>query len=773
MNKNRQTAVTLLLLTGIVVILAFAAKLDYTRERQVCFNRLTEYTKESAVDIQKHFEIRCSYLEWIAGVVTQSEMEEAEEIQRLFTSLDETDLFSRIELLLPGDKLLTEEGLTDVSGMLSFEEEARSGNTHISHRTSDLKDPKSEIIRCWTPVKSGGETVGMLCGVIDLSTLSDSFSVEGYAGQTQLYIIEGQSGDFLMDTWHDSLGNTENLSDRSPKDGYTRDQVVSDFAAGRAGVTVFRSEKGKDNFYSSYEPIGVQDWIVMITVPEKIAFAPAEHRLYAFYALSAILLFLIVLYFIWVLWNMRKEKVRGERQLRDVRFILDTEKTLFDAHLHEEHFITALKKIADFLKAEVAFFWLADGLTDVKRRLWSSLDDRRLEQNQALEALLKKYLPELEKEESLISYDMEELSRRFPDISRFVSYFQIDSLMMLPVSGTEGNIAVVLGVCNMKKRWTSAEALAQIGVSLSMALNHYGAHQTLMRMGQIDYLTGVMNRNSYHAALDALAETAYDSVSCIYVDVNGLHERNNQLGHQAGDQMLKAVADTLMKCFEQGEVYRIGGDEFVVLCLDMDRQAVYDSARMSKETLKDLGYDISVGIAYRKYGSDLGEMIRDAEQAMQTDKIKYYQEKGHERRIRTMNRQLEQMLTEKKDADAFLTVLAPEFKGVYFVDLNLDRIRHLYIPPYFEEYLAESGDVFSKALLLYMKKEVKPEYYAQFCTICDYKMLEKKIEGGHILEFVYEKLDGEWVKLRILRFKDYTKEHKETLWIFMNEQEAQ
>lgn len=772
MKKNRQTMVTLLLLLGIVVILTLAAKLDYTRERQNCFGRLKEYTQESALDIRQHFKAQCSYLEWIAGVLTQSETENAGEVERLFSSLDDTEIFSRVELLLPGDKLLTKAGITDVSGVLSFADESRDGSKHISGRTRDPEDSKSEILRCWVPVKSGEDTVAMLCGVINLKTLPDRFTVEGYDGQTQLYIIEGQSGNFLMDTWHDKLGNISDLSDRSPKAGYSRDQVVSDFAAGKAGITVFRSEKGKDNFYSSYEPIGVQDWMVMITVPEKIAFAPAQHRLYAFYALSAVLLLNIVLYFIWVFRNMKKEKMSGEKQLKDIRFILDIEKELFDAHLHEEHFITALRKIADFLNAEAAFFWLADGLEDVRRRVWSSRDDTRFEQSEILETMLKKYLPVLEIKESLISYDMETLVREYPDIRRFISRFQIDSLMVLPVNGTEGNIAVVLGAYNMKKRWTSAEPLAQVGLSLSMALNHYGAHQTLIRMGQLDYLTGVMNRNSYHAALDELEEKEYDTAACIYIDVNGLHERNNQLGHQAGDEMLKAVADTLVKCFEEGDVYRIGGDEFVVLCLDTDRRRIYDNARRSKETLRTMDYDISVGIAYRKDSNHLEEMIRDAEQAMQNDKARYYKEKGQERRMRTMNMQLEQMLTEKKDADTFLTVLAPEFKGVYFVDLNLDKIRHLYIPPYFEECLEEAGDVFSKALLLYMKKEVRPEYYDQFCEICNYDILEKKIEGDHVLEFVYEKLDGEWVKLRILRFKDYTKDHKETLWIFLNEQQA-
>ena len=51
----------------------------------------------------------------------------------------------------------------------------------------------------------------------------------------------------------------------------------------------------------------------------------------------------------------------------------------------------------------------------------------------------------------------------------------------------------------------------------------------------------------------------------VYIDVVGLHEINNHLGHKAGDGMLCAVAGAMQRMFPLADTYRIGGDEFVVL----------------------------------------------------------------------------------------------------------------------------------------------------------------------------------------------------------------
>lgn len=291
-------------------------------------------------------------------------------------------------------------------------------------------------------------------------------------------------------------------------------------------------------------------------------------------------------------------------------------------------------------------------------------------------------------------------------------------------------------------------------------------NKRLAKTANYDPLTGLQNRNGYHTVLDKLSAAEHDSLACVYVDVNGLHEINNHLGHQAGDTMLKSVADMMQHIFPGEYTCRIGGDEFVTFSRNCSKQDTFENSRILRNNLKAQGYAISLGIEWRDQDINVQAMVNLAEEAMQQDKKQYYQRHGKERQMRTLDQALEQILVKKQDADTFLSVLAPDYKGVYFVNLDSDSIRHLYIPDYFEEILSETNYRFSQAIALYSQRLVLPEYQEQFVKCCDYDYLRTWLNGHSSLEFNYQKNDGEWLKVQILKFKTYTEQNRETLWIF-------
>ncbi len=232
--------------------------------------------------------------------------------------------------------------------------------------------------------------------------------------------------------------------------------------------------------------------------------------------------------------------------------------------------------------------------------------------------------------------------------------------------------------------------------------------------------------------------------------------------------MLKTVVEVFRRVFSPENVYRIGGDEFVVFCRDQKEQEVYNKSEHARKELKKQGYEISIGIEWRASSIDIKTMVNVAEESMKLDKQRYYQANGKERQIRVLDQKLEKMVLEKQDADAFLSVLAPTFKGVYFVDLGNDTVRHIFVPPYFAEMLEEAGDVFSKALKLYAEQIVKGEFRREFEKFCDLAFVKKLLDMDNTPEFIYQKTDGSWMKLRILKFKIYTEQCRETLWIFLD-----
>ena len=298
------------------------------------------------------------------------------------------------------------------------------------------------------------------------------------------------------------------------------------------------------------------------------------------------------------------------------------------------------------------------------------------------------------------------------------------------------------------------------------------ANKILSKEALLDALTGLQNRNSYTKAVQALVDTEAASLTCIYVDANGLHELNNHLGHEAGDTMLKTVAGILLRHFRPDEVFRIGGDEFVVLCKNI---TYHEAVRRTKDVCREAGeaeYSLSIGLDWRESNLDINEIIQTAETDMQKNKEEYYSSKGGERQQRILDRKMERIIAEKRDAERFMRVLAPAFKGVYFVNLETDTLRQIFIPTYFKEMLEESNGRFSKALMLYAGRMVKTGYIPDFKQFYDYTYLEQLLDGEDIPELIYEKKDGCRLKLRVLNFSTYSGSPKETLWIFSDLEEA-
>ena len=295
------------------------------------------------------------------------------------------------------------------------------------------------------------------------------------------------------------------------------------------------------------------------------------------------------------------------------------------------------------------------------------------------------------------------------------------------------------------------------------------SRQELIDSMSRDALTSLFNRLKFNADLEKLGKNIGQPFTCLYVDANGLHELNNHLGHQKGDDMLCCIADTLRRHFPDESVYRIGGDEFVVTSIKQSKDDVAQTVELVRRELLKENYEISIGIGTGVCGENIERIVAAAETEMRSDKAAYYMRNGDRRRKRQMNEELEQMLIEKHDSERFLSIIAHQFSAVYFVNLVNDRLRHIYNPVYFSELFKEADDRFSRAMRLYVERFVKREYHDLFDDILDYDKLDQKLRQHETVQFSYQKTNGVHIQVRILEVNRHGDAKPETIWIFTEE----
>lgn len=427
------------------------------------YDVLTASTKRLARDYYDTARTDQTILRTMAELLAMQAPGDAEAALGVMNSFDlERTLIRSLELMTPDDWMLDPDGTWfEISNGLAFEAEAAKG-AYVSDRVSSFREPGQKIVCDAVPVVKNGETVAMLYGVIPLQEMSEEITTDLYNGTAVVMLVDGTTGDVLLDTWHKELGSLEDLRGRRMLKGYTYEQAVEDLRSGVSGDMRLVSNSTGKVMYMHYEPVGINNWSLIVGVSEDEALAGTRES-------------------VWTL------------------------------------------------------YWMV------------------------------------------------------------------------------GIVGAVLLVCM---------------VFIAHCL--IADRRSVYRMSQTDQGTGLLNRSAYEKYLRDNAQRTFALAACVYIDANGLHEINNKYGHEAGDRMLKTVADCLRAQFAYGRIYRIGGDEFVVFPLDAEQRRCEARMRKVAVAICAAGYTVSYGVASRRDEQGLDALVRAADERMLDYKRAYYTE--HDRR---------------------------------------------------------------------------------------------------------------------------------------------
>jgi len=168
-----------------------------------------------------------------------------------------------------------------------------------------------------------------------------------------------------------------------------------------------------------------------------------------------------------------------------------------------------------------------------------------------------------------------------------------------------------------------------IGVTIfSQEITERKQHEeSILYLSYHDVLTGLYNRRFYTEELIRLDQKEYYPLSIIMGDINGLKIMNDAFGHDAGDLLLKTVADELKSVFSKtAEVARIGGDEFVILLQSTYKQEALNFIEKAKLQIENnyiqgMRVSVSFGIATKNDDSPINDTIKLAEDDMYKHKL--------------------------------------------------------------------------------------------------------------------------------------------------------
>lgn len=153
----------------------------------------------------------------------------------------------------------------------------------------------------------------------------------------------------------------------------------------------------------------------------------------------------------------------------------------------------------------------------------------------------------------------------------------------------------------------------------------------ILQQTKKDSLTGLLNRHAYHSDICMNPE---EITALISIDMNGLKDLNDTMGHAAGDEALVTLALCFNRALKSRQFgYRIGGDEFVILCRKTSQKDLTELIKRIEDNVGETGYNCAIGFSYSENGDKpIEDMLRESDMMMYAVKERYYENSGKTRR---------------------------------------------------------------------------------------------------------------------------------------------
>jgi|GEM_PF-55854 len=286
-----------------------------------------------------------------------------------------------------------------------------------------------------------------------------------------------------------------------------------------------------------------------------------------------------------------------------------------------------LEKLGRFYEACRSYIFEFDASSKTGSNTYEWLSEGVSSQRNVLRpipsSLMQCLIATFSKHGSLIVDDVEKLRSTNMEGHEILKKQDIKSLYAVPFF-IEDKLVGFIGMDNPSSHGDDLSTFDSLSYFVIEEIIKRRMQQTLRDMGYHDALTGLPNRSSYVQRIGELERDAPASVGVLVADINGLKQTNMDYGHAYGDNLVRTVGKLLATRFAGYDVFRLDGDEFIVICEQISQNKFVGLAQKLRDDLKDCS--VSIGHTWANLSPDIEMLIIHADELMNIEKQQYYQQ---------------------------------------------------------------------------------------------------------------------------------------------------
>lgn len=625
---------TLVVMVLILALTVATYNISLRQEEEECFNRLENASETMVQSIKNRVNDDLNYLRLIGkDFSNEDHLPTYEEYKARLSTFEDASLFERVDLLMKNNTLYTMHDEVQQIYTNEFLVLNSAAEYMDLVHTDTLTNKRSE--NYYVPIVQNDLVVAYLVGVIQCDTMDDQFYTKILNGKTHNLIIDTTDGQVVMDNQDLNIDNIASDTDfklLSPKKN-----VLKQIHSLKFGVVAF--EKNGEKKYLVYRPVGVCNWELLVTVNEEAAFASALTLKKNYMVMVICEILILLLYCGFYITKVRRISKKSNELTEDLNVsntLIQCVRKLSNDLYKESTIDEILQIICEFYQAERCYVLDLDmdnkkvnGIFEYGKRH----DDIHIENMVRLclehTDLINQFF------ENQKSYYIEDVTHEIPSTSPIYAIFmqqKIHSIIVVPFMDHK-QIKGVFAVDNPKQNYYQKDFLESLCFFIKTAMEREKEKTKLKNLSYVDSLTYAQNRNHFNEYIEQNRNKELHSLGVIYLDLNGLKEINDKMGHIAGDTLIISASYALQEIFLDNS-YRVGGDEFVVIEQDVSELLFFDQYAKLLKRMKELEISVATGCVWKETCPNLSETLQEADQKMYEDKKRYYSLAENDRRRR-------------------------------------------------------------------------------------------------------------------------------------------